>query len=55
MKDGLTDKEKAILVRLFLAGLRLARSKKDTTAKKYAGEMADAVSDFLKEFARAKN
>lgn len=52
MKDGLTDREKAILTRLFLAGLRLARSKKDETAKRYAAQMADAVSDFLKEVLR---
>lgn len=46
-KDGLTDREKAILIRFFLAGKKLGRSKNDTTAKRYAAEMAEAVSDLL--------
>jgi hypothetical protein len=50
----LTDKEKAILIRLFIAGKKLSRSQKDSTAKQFAGEMADAVSDFLKEWSMRK-
>lgn len=45
----MTDKEKAILVRALLAGLRLVRSKKETTAKRYAQQVADAISDLIDE------
>lgn len=45
----LNDKEKAILVKLFIAGMRLSRAKKDNTVKQYAEQMANAVSEFLAE------
>lgn len=49
-RNGLTDREKAILIKFFLAAKKLGRSKSDETGKRYAAEMADAASDFLKEF-----
>jgi len=45
----MTEKEKVILVRALLAGLRLVRSKKDSTAQRYARQVADAVSDLMDE------
>jgi hypothetical protein len=52
MREGLSDTEKKILVRFFLAAKKLGRSKNDTTGKRYAEEMVEAVSDFLKEIAK---
>lgn len=45
--EKLTDREKAILIRFFLAAKKLGRSKSDETGRRYAAEMADAISDFL--------
>jgi len=43
----MTDKEKAIFVRGLLALNRLFRSKKDTTARRYAEEVADSISKLM--------
>ena len=45
----LTDKQRRAMIKFFLAAKRLGRSKNDTTAKRYAEEMADAVAEFLAE------
>lgn len=45
----MTPKEKAILVRFFLASRKLNRAKGDKTAKEYAATMADCVAEFLME------
>lgn len=52
-KDGLTDREKAILIRFFMAAKKLGRSKSDETGKRYAAEMADAVSALWREINRS--
>lgn len=41
--------EKAILTKFFLLWLKLSRSRKPTTAKRYAEEMADEFLEFLRE------
>lgn len=43
----ISTREKQILIRFFLAAKKLGRSKSDETAKRYAEEMANCVSDFL--------
>lgn len=45
----MTEKEKEILVRLLLATRKLLRATKDKTAKDYARQMADAISDLVAE------
>lgn len=46
----MTDKQKQILVRLLLATKSLIRSKRDDTARRYANQIADALSDLIEEF-----
>lgn len=53
-KDGFSEREKAILIRFFLAAKKLGRSKSDETGKRYAAEMANAVSDLLGEINRSR-
>lgn len=48
----MTEKEKAILVRLFLAQRKLNRAKGDKTAREYAETMAKCVGEFLEEIDR---
>lgn len=48
----MTEKEKAILIRLFLAQRKLNRAKGDKTAKEYAEEMAKCVGLFLEEIGK---
>lgn len=45
----MTEKQKAILIRLFLASRKLNRAKGDKTAREYAETMANCVAEFLKE------
>lgn len=48
----MTEKEKAILVRLFLANRKLNRAKGDKTAKEYAETMANCIAEFLMEIGK---
>jgi hypothetical protein len=43
----MTNEEKAAIVKFLLAGNKLLRAKKDKTRKDYAGEMAEALSEYL--------
>jgi hypothetical protein len=45
----MTEKQKAILVRFFLASRKLNRAKGDKTAREYAETMANCVAEFMKE------
>lgn len=45
----MTDKQKAILVRFFLASRKLNRAKGDKTAKEYAETMANCIAELGKE------
>ena len=46
----MTPKQKQILIRLLLATKSLIRSKRDDTAKRYAAQIADALSDLIDDF-----
>ena len=46
----MTEKQKQILIRLLLATKSLIRSKRDDTARRYATQIADALSDLIDDF-----
>lgn len=50
----MSPKERATLIRLFIAHRKLLRAKQDNTIKQYANEMADAIADFLAEWSKPK-
>lgn len=48
----MTEREKLLLVRFFLANRKLNRAKGDKTAKQYAEEMAKHLGEFLEEIGK---
>jgi len=51
----MTDKEKQILIKFFLTFLKLSRSKKPTTAKEYATQMTNLISELFEEKQNTKD